>query len=201
MPEENKVESSTKKIFRKKSIGRRIRESFFSGDSLETVIGYLLTDVAMPSFKELMLDLANRGLEKLMYGDDVPRSFDKNKKGTGSYFQYSSISSNKSSRSQQSSHSRTRPSTYLEEDLYLEGPDAYQNALLVRDIIIELILKYDKASIADLLNELKNIYPDQNFDSHGYADTYYGWTDFSGSKVVRVKGGAVLELPKCEQLD
>lgn len=64
---------------------------------------------------------------------------------------------------------------------------------MVLDQLIELISKYETATLRDLLTMVG--------ENHSYTDEDWGWTDLRGGRVHRVRDGYLLDLPRPEPLD
>lgn len=207
--------NANRKLIRQKSFGRKTVRALFSGESITDIVKYVITDVAVPAVRDLLYDMADRGIERLLYGDGkVPRGA--NKRPTGSYTSYGSMSRSTDSRRDNRDSGRpfVKPEnhTRFEDDIFFEtipsgtemypnGANGRANAELVRDIMCDRISKYGHATVAELMSEIKELYPDIALPTHGFTDGYYGWTNFSTTRIVPTRGGVLMMLPKCEQLE
>src|SRR5664279_3084609 len=73
------VEQNTKKldrittgevIQRKKSLGRKISETF-TGDDINSVWSYVLFEVIIPAAKTMISDAASQGVERMLFGENT----------------------------------------------------------------------------------------------------------------------------------
>src|SRR4051812_15833764 len=69
-PDEPKLESvvTGRVIIRKKSLGRRMKETLFSSDS-NGIIGYLWREVLVPALQDTATSMVQQGIEKAVYGE------------------------------------------------------------------------------------------------------------------------------------
>lgn len=177
-------------VRRKKPYGRRLRESFLGGDG-QTVREYLLEDVILPNFRDLILDVINSGSERLILGESRAahrRGATRFGNPTGR-INYNGFSQQPVGRgvqddSRASLSRRARASHDFEEIIIATRSEAQ----MVLDSLFDALERYDSVAVADLY-ELVGI-------SANYAELRYGWTDLRGSRIERTRHGYLLNLPK-----
>jgi hypothetical protein len=175
-------------IKRKKSIGRRIKDTFFSGTT-DGVLGYLLRDVLVPALQDMTIDMVKQGIEKAVYGDvRSPRS---SARGSSlprphiSYDRQSSIVRNQPA----ARRPVTQPSAFQVGEIILES---HVQAEAVAEKLYETIEEYGAVTVANL-NELIG-------QSSAYTDHKWGWTDLSHLTTKRIREGYLMILPEPEDL-
>lgn len=195
--DEKKIKQVTtgQAIQRKKSIGRRIVESF-TGDDMQSVSSYVFFDVLIPAAKTMVTDAIVQGLERALWGDNRPRSSSRS-----GYTNYSKISSRGSTRSDSGwRREREEPRTlssrargsYDFRDVVIE---TRVEAVEVRDQLLEILDDYQQVSVSDLL-ALVGI-------TGSFVDNKWGWTKemLYGIDIRPVRGGGyTLTLPRPEEI-
>jgi hypothetical protein len=196
VPEEKKLPEkvvSGAVIQRKKSVGRRIIETF-TGDDVQSVGSYVLFEVLIPAAKSTIQDVVTTGIERMLFGDNRPRS-------SGSrvgYTNYNKVSSSRPSSTRYESDwrreggrqmSRTARAGHNFDEIVLASRD---EAAMVLDQLTELVNKYDVASVSELY-ALVGI-------SGSFPDDKWGWTNLRDSGIRRVPNGYLLDLPRPEEL-
>jgi len=200
-PKPEKEEKKLEKVVtgevtrRKKPWYRRLSETIVAGEA--TSVGhYILLDVLVPAFKDVVADVVSQGIEKMLYGEARSTSrrtgFRPNSNTQVSYNRYSSPSSRErreeTFRPQQ--RDRRHRGSHNFDDIVLA---TRHEATEVIDRMFDLISQYDQATVSDLY-ELVGITGD-------FTDEKWGWIDFRGAGVTRVAGGYLLDLPKPEPLN
>lgn len=181
-------------VRQKKPLGRRMSETFFGGDA-QGVVGYVFMDVLVPALKDLVVDMVKTGIERAVFGESRPVSRQNATRygGTGytSYNRYSTsaFSRPEPRREEPREMSRKARSSHDFDEIILATRAEAQEVI---DRMFDLINQYESASVADLY-ELVGV-------SGNYTDEKYGWVDFRGASVVRVRGGYLLDLPRPELL-
>lgn len=179
---------------RKKSIGRRIVESF-TGDDMHSVGAYVFFDVLIPAAKTMVTDAIVQGLERALWGDNRPRSSSR-----GSYTPYNKMSSRGATR-HESSWKREEPRTMSSRDRATHNfrevvIGSRVEAAEVRDQLVELIDTYQAATVADFY-AMVGI-------SGNFADNKWGWTKdmLYGLDIRPARGGGyILNLPRPEEIN
>jgi hypothetical protein len=173
-----------KAITRKKSLGKRITETFL-GDTLGNVVSYILEDVLIPAAKNTFADMVHGGTERMIFGDNGSR-ISRNQRDRGTpYVSYNGRF--KPNDRIDHSHNRAR---HIMDDIILESR---MEAESVRDQLIDTIEEYGVVSVADFYKLVKI--------SSNFTDEKYGWENLSRSKIVRVRNGFLIDLPKPVLID
>ena len=166
---------------RKAPLGKRIMETF-TGDDSRSVGQYVLFEVIMPAVKSMISDAVSGGVERLLFGDNARRV------GGGGprrgYTAYDKVSTNPSPNAQRSISQRAQATHNFDEIVLADRGEAES----VIDQLVMCIDAYDVARVSDLY-ELVGI-------TGSFADDKWGWTDLRGARVVPVRGGYLLSLPK-----
>ena len=189
--EEKKVERviNSPVARRKKSMGKRLKEIFITGDD-QSVGSYVLFDVIVPATRELIVDVVTQGVERTLFGEvrsSGRRSGSSMRNGRVSYNSYSK---SPMAREEPRTISRRARASHDFEEVIL-GSMAEGNEVI--DNLFMLAEKYNVATVADLY-ELVGI-------QTSHVDQKYGWTDLRPARVVQVRGGWLLDLPQPELLD
>lgn len=194
-PETKKIERVTEgeAIRRKKSLGKRFKETFFGGDT-KGVFEYIMLDVLVPAAKDTITEAASQGVERIMYGEvrsNHRRGFRSG--GSSNYTPYNRYSpvgraSGRDEERRPSISRRARANHDFDEIILESRVEATE----VIDRLFDLVSKYEAATVADLY-ELVGI-------SGNFQDEKWGWTDIRGAGVSRVRGGYLLNLPDPEPL-
>lgn len=182
----DKVVSGSVKTKKKSSLSK-FADTFIEEDK-NTVVGYLLSEVLIPSFKKMVSDTIKTGIDKMLYGDaEASRS-----NSPASKISYSKYYNDKSSYSRSSSTApvANRRDTYEYNNIVLETRGDAEAVLMGMD---DIIAKYEIVSVADLY-DLVGI-------AGSYTDYKYGWTDIRSARIERVRDGYVIRMPKALPLD
>lgn len=182
---------SGKVLRRKKSMGRRIKETLFSGDST-SVFGYLLKEVLVPALQATATDMVTQGIEKAVYGE--VRSAGRTTRGSSAprpHISYDRPTSIVRSSAATPAVRRpiTQPSAFDIGEIIV---DSKINAEQVTEGLNDTIEQYGAATVANL-NELLG-------QTSAYTDHKWGWTDLSDMRLKRVREGYLLVLPEPEDL-
>lgn len=161
-----------------KSLGRKITETFISGD-IKDVRSYIIEDVIVPGIKDFISELITNGTDMLLYG-----STRKSRKSKDGRTNYNSIydGNRKEERKKKDAVNR---------DIYDYNEIAFDDrakATLVLDKLEDLLDEYKMVSVADMKEA-------SGFQSD-YTDNNWGWMDLSGAKIIRDRGEYILKMPK-----
>lgn len=166
------------KVKTKENGMRKLTDIFISED-VSNVKNYILLDVIVPAVKKAIYDLVVGTLDMSLYG-----SRGGGKRPTAdkvSYRDYNDIS-----RSDSRSYDRTRTSSgYSYDDIVLETRGEAEAVLSRMDEIME---EYNIVRVADLY-DLVGVTGD-------YTDNNYGWTNIRNAKIVRVRDGYKIDMPR-----
>lgn len=182
-------------IQRKPPLGRRLKDTFISGDA-HNVGQYVLFDVVIPAAKDAISDMVSQFVERMLFGDrQSGRRTPSRSGGSNSYVsyhnRYSSPPWNRDKREEPRAgmSRRGRAMHDFNEIVIPTRPEAET----VIEHLFDLTREYGHATVNDLY-ELTGI-------TGSFTDERYGWTDLRGLAAVRVSGGYLLDLPKPEPLD
>lgn len=183
-------------IMRKKPVGRRVLDTLFGGDP-HGVLGFVMMEVIVPAVRAVVVDAFQSGVERMVYGETQSPSrrgpFRSTTGPSSSYVRYDRYSSaqqpNRFTREEpREPYRRPRPSHDTDEMLF----QTYAEAQEVLTRMWDLLAEYEQVTVSDLMSMV---------DITGnYTDETRGWTDLRGSKVVKVRGGYILDLPPKESL-
>ena len=166
------------KVKTKKNNTRKLANIFISED-ISNVKNYIFLDVIVPAVKKAIYDLVVGALDMSLYGGRGGA-----KRSTAdkvSYKDYNSVS-HRDSRSYE--NSRTT-SGYSYDDIVLETRGEAEAVLSRMDEIME---EYEIVRVADLY-DLVGV-------SCEHTDNKYGWTNIRNAKIVRVRDGYKIEMPR-----
>lgn len=183
---EKKVEKITsgKVIKQKKTLGKKFAETFL-GDNIESVSSYIIYDIIIPAAKNMISDTVSNGIEMILFGQ-TRGSRTRRDRGK-SYVSYSNYYKDRYQDRQISQRNRARHNF---DDIILESRGEAEEVL---SHLVELTEYYGMASVADLY-DLVGV-------TSNFTDNRYGWDNLSSARVVPVRGGYLLELPKPMVLD
>lgn len=184
-------------VRRKKPLGKRFAETFIGGNA-KTVFGYILFEVLVPAAKDTIADVVTQGIERTLYGDG-PRSTTRRggggyRPGRAEYTAYNRYStpSQGSSRTREREEPRMSHRGRSQHDFDEIILDTIGEANEVLEQLIELVSKFEQATVADL-------YDLTGIDST-HTDYKWGWKDLRGARATRVRNGYLLDLPQPEPL-
>jgi len=188
VPKEKKVENvidGDEFVSRKRPLNKKIGDIFLNGD-INDVRSYLINDVLIPSIKETIFDLVNKGLDMLLFNEiHSGRATTRNQ----TYISYNNYSNKERKQNTDRSYRRDRVSGADEELIFKDrGP-----AEMVLEKMYAIFEEYHivtKADLNDMLNRTGN-----------FTDNNWGLTDMTGACVERVRGGYLLRLPRWKHLD
>lgn len=177
---------------KKKSLGKRMKEMFIGGDS-RSVTHYVLAEVIIPQVKDLITEVAQQGLERMIYGDNRTSRRPGPRPGPSShtdYRRYSGRGNNPVGRATREERPPASVQSRGMDDIHLQ---TRVEAETVIERMYDLLGEYDLVSVADL------------FTLVGWTSTHvdqkWGWESLTGANVQRVRDGYILNLPKPQPLD
>lgn len=184
--EEKLVEG--KVVTRKIPWWKRFASSMVADDA-QSVGDYILTDVLIPSAKNLISDIIGQGTNRVLFGT----SSRLRRPGFGStslkhtpYERFSSIDREPPRRPALSQVARA---THDFEEVVLE---TREDAIIVIEALVNRIARYQAATVSDLYDILGV--------TGSYVDKQWGWTDLITADVRQVRGGFLLDLPRPEPI-
>lgn len=171
---------------KKKSEATKFAEVFIAED-ISNVKNYVIVDVLIPAIKKAINDIVSNGIEMILYGENgSPSASKKSISSKISYTPYYKMSSGS-----QKEISAPKPKSVYEYDTIILDNRADAERLLMG--MDEHIRAYGMISIAD--------YYDMAEVSSEHTTNKYGWTDLREAKVVRIREGYTIKLPRPYPLD
>lgn len=167
---------------RKKSEVKKFASIFIPEDT-ENVKSYILMDVIIPGIKNAIADVVS-----IMLFGEIGR-LGRSNRDKGSKISYQKYY--RDDRDDRHDYSRPRASGFEYDDILFETRG---DADLVLDQLDSAISTYGIVSVADL-------YDLAGITCHNYTANKYGWTDMRNAKVVRVRDGYILQLPRTVQIN
>lgn len=185
---EKKVEKVTsgKVVKQKKTLGKKFAETFL-GDNIESVSSYIIYDIIIPAAKNMISDTVSNGIEMLLFGQ-TRGSRTRRDRGK-SYVSYSNYYKDRDRYRDRQISQRNR-ARHNFDDIILESRGEAEEVL---SHLVDLTEDYGMASVADLY-DLVGV-------TSNFTDNKYGWDNLSSGRVVPVRGGYLLELPRPIVLD
>lgn len=179
-------------VQRKKPLMRRIAESF-AGEDVHDVGSYVLFDVALPTFKTLLSDVVSQGVERLLFGDAAPRrrSSGIRTNYNGMYSGNPRISTGGPSvkRDSRPMSPRARANHDFAEIVLADRGEAQD----VVDRMSDFLDQYDVVSVGELYKLVGIV--------GSFTDDKWGWNDLAGTRIVRVRDGYLIDLPRPIEID
>lgn len=178
-PEKKFEKVTTGKVVAKEKNDIQKVASMFIAEDLRTVRDHIIKDVAIPSLKNVIVDLVWKSINMVMFGDDRPRT----PSGTN-YANTSRVSYNQYSiRSANPARPAAAPINY-QDVIFSSRGDADE----VLNQMVDALGTYGNVSVADFYDLVGM--------TANYTDNKYGWYDIRNAYVQAVSGGYVIKLPK-----
>lgn len=178
-------------VRQRKPMGRRFFDTFFGGDA-KGVVSFVMTDVLLPAVRDMIVEGASQGIERLIFGEGrAPSRRGARPSGPGGYVSYNRYSSSPpvGRREERRELSRQGRSSFDFDEIILATRAEAQEVI---DRLFDLLNRYEEVSVNDLY-ELVGV-------SGDYAAEKWGWQDLRGAGVTRVRNGYLLDLPKPDLL-
>lgn len=179
-------------VRRKKPLGRRFTELFFSGETPKSVLGYVASTVLIPAAKEMIRDAGGEALDRMLWGgrNGEDRSYSRRSRGGSSpYISYGSASSRREDPRERPGPSRRARAMHDFDEIVIPTR-AEANEVIER--MYDLLNRYEQVSVAEFYRLTHNT-PD-------YTDENWGWKDLRGVEPRKVRDGYVVDLPRAEHL-
>lgn len=180
-------------VRRKKPLGRRFLETFFSGEAPKSVMFHVATTVLIPAAKEMIRDAGEQALDRILWGgrngDD--RSYNRRSRSGSSsaYISYGSASSRRDDPRDRPGPSRRARAMHDFDEIVL-STRAEANEVIHH--MYDLLSRYEQVTVAEFYRLTHNT-PD-------YTDENYGWKDLRGVEPRKVRDGYIVDLPRPEHL-
>lgn len=179
---------------KRRGLGRKVKDTFIGGTA-RGAVEYVVTDVVVPSIRDLLFEAFHEGMQKLIFGDSRIRrgggtsSGYPNVSGYQPQVNYSAMSTGKPTTTRSLSQ-RSRARHDFGEILIQNRQEAED----VLDRLYEELSRYGRVPVS-VLYELTGI-------QSSHTDHKWGWTSLRGANVVGTRGkGYLLDLPNPEPLD
>jgi hypothetical protein len=176
-------------VRRKKPLGKRFTETFVGGDA-KGVWGYVFLDVLVPAAKDMIVDATSQGVERMIFGETRGGRRSSSRSSPNGYVSYNRYSPMGGRREEPRNISRRARATHDFDEIILPTRVEAEEVI---DRMFDIVSQYETATVADLY-ELVGI-------NSNYTDGKWGWSDFRGAGVSRVRNGYLLDLPRPESLD
>lgn len=160
---------------KKKSELKKLSDVFIAED-MSNVGNYIVMDVLIPAFKKAVSDIVTNGIDMLLYGSNGRTK----KPGNSHYVSYDKMSK----RDDRPVESRVRTG-YDHREVILDSRGEAEEVLTQMEACIDT---YGTVTVADMF-DLIGV-------SSQYTDQKYGWTNLRNAKIVRVRDGYLLDMPK-----
>ena len=163
---------------KKKSMTSKVKNSL--QEDIPKVRNYILTDVVIPYMKKIISDSVRNGIDMILYGE-VKKD---NKPGSS----ISRVSYEKmySSSANPYKERRIGNDVYDLDDIVF---NTRQDAELVLTQMEDIIDNYHIVSVADLYDLV-------GVSCQNHCSNNYGWITLNSARVVRVRDGYILDLPR-----
>lgn len=175
---------------------RPLRKKFFDAFRPEDNVGfveYTLLEVLVPGIKDALADAVHGTIDNALGTSRTTRS---RRREGGGYTSYNRMGASRprSRRDRDDDDRRPRRAeSRVADDAREVILDSRVEAEEVVDSLIELASKYDVATMRDLLSLIG--------EPHNPTHEDWGWADLRGTRIHRVGGGYLIDLPRPEPLD
>ena len=180
-------------VQRKRGWLRRVQDTM-TGDDAQTVGAYVLYEVAIPAFRDLIFDIIRNGAERSLYGEIRPSRGSGRGLGRNNVINYGSMSrsrlDDRESRSDRREIStRARRNHDFGEIIITDRGEAEE----VIDRLVDLIDRFGVATVSDLLDLVGG--------TGDYSNEKWGWYNLASARAIRTRDGYLLDLPRTEPID
>jgi hypothetical protein len=173
-----------------KTLGRKFKEVFFGGD-LKSAGRYLVGDVLLPAFRNVVVDAVSKGIERVVYGESAYRRRPTEYRPRVQYNNPIMRDPRAYSRGPipDQPRSSVRENRRESNNLVLA---TREDAERVVETLIDIIDKYEVVSWADLCEVVG--WP----SSH--VDNKWGWTYLTNVEIRQTRDGYLIDLPAMEAI-
>lgn len=175
-------------VKKKKTFGRKLADIFIAED-VGDVKSYLIYDVLVPAVKENIADAINGAIGMIFFGEVSRRMSGRNSNRNNSkvnYGGYFNSGSDRRERMPRSYRDRDSSAERSRTDDFVIASRAEAEQVL--DEMYELLDTYKQVTVADFYDMLGI--------SSEFTDHKYGWTNLNGARVIRVRDGYRIDLPR-----
>ena len=178
-----------------KSIGRKFKDVFFGGD-LKTASRYVLGDVLLPAFRNLLWDSISKGSERVIFGESL---YNRRPPSYPTRVQYNNPIHRRDPR-ELSREVGSRPflpdQPHPNRVVKRESNDivlaSKEDAERIVEQLIDIIDQYEVVSWADLCALVG--WPASPIDNK------WGWTYLTNTEIRQTREGYVIDLPQMEAI-
>ena len=176
------------KVKTKKNDGRRLMNMFISEDAVN-VKEYVLMDIIVPAISNTILDIIKNSAEMVFGGHSSSRGRSNSPKV--SYRRYYDERNDRDRGRYDRGRDRDRESgRFNYDDLVYDNRG---DAEVVRTLMLEALDEYGMVTVADMY--------DMSGLTAPWTASNYGWMGLRDIKVIRVRDGFILNLPKAMPID
>jgi hypothetical protein len=203
--EQNKPKKEVEKVvvgevvIKKKSIGAKLRDVFIEAD-FRSVSQYIIYDVLVPAARNTIVDVASKGIERMMYGDTAirrrnygpgPTRVTYNSPIDRSYGYSGGYRDRETNppRGRLPDSRNARPSRTSRDDIVLTSRE---EAAVVLERMRDIIDTYEVVSVADLAA--------LTGQPSTYIDERWGWIYLGDARIEQIREGWLLNLPAAEPI-
>lgn len=185
-------------IRKKKSLGSKIRETFFGSDA-DSVMQYVVFDVVVPAIKDTVVEVVTQGVERMFWGEAHRysrrggRTFSR---APESYVSYRGYSSRGNDGYRSPDHARRNVKENQRRRRHNMDNIIFSTRVEAQEVLERLennIIRYDAATVADLYELVGE-------DTIPYTDENWGWYDLRNAGIRKVSEGYLLDVPNPEPL-
>ena len=184
--EEKKVEKVVNgKVTTKKKNGvTKFTDVFISSD-IENVKSYIISDLLIPAAKKIISETVSTSVDMLLYGEakHSKKCSSGSRTSYGRYYERD--------RDDRDYNRRSRTVGYEFDEIVLDNRGEAEEVLSQMDEIID---RYGMVSVLDLYDLV-------GISSTRYTDKNYGWTNIATAKVVPIRDGYLLRMPRAISLN
>ncbi len=171
----------------KVTTGRRVKKSgvnkfidFIVGEDSKNVFSYLFNDILVPAAKNMLFDMIRDGAEMRIFGEVRNRGV-RNRRGE-TYISYDQVSRDRSRREEPRTHERK---TAKPDEILIDNRDEAEEVL---SRMYDYWETYGTVSLAEYY-DLVGVVGD-------FTDNKWGWDSLKGSRILRVRDGYIIDLPR-----
>lgn len=173
---------------KKRSFTQNIAEALV-GDGSQNVVGYILSEVLIPTAKTMIQEAITSGLEMVLFGEATGRSRKKDKNRStvsyGSYYQRAERDDRPSRR-----HVSVRDRFNLSEIYFRHGDVATD----ILEQLSDALEEYNEVSVGDFFDAA-------GIDGATWAHYKFGWTDLEEARCTHTRHGYQIMFPDPIELD
>lgn len=184
----------TKKVVTGKVMRRKKKKSAVAVGNLQSVWGYVLSEVFLPAARDMLYDGLVAGSGRMIYQEDrpIPRKAG-GTQGRSEYKAYNRFAKHNRPVNEPDEPRRVTKRARATHDFDEIILSTRREAEEMLDSLYEELEQYDSVTVSEFY-QMVGITPQ-------YTDDNWGWTDFRGSSVRHVRGGYLLNLPAPIHLD